>query len=61
MPKMDDWSGKVQDNVQTMVGVLEVVTFATAMAIAWFVWRISKRDSENKKSKPGNSSGRVGH
>ncbi len=53
---MDEWDDKVKDNVQTIVGVLEVVTFVTAMAIAWFVWRISKRDSENKKSKRGNSS-----
>jgi hypothetical protein len=40
-----------RENVQTFVWVTEFVTFITALAIAWFVWRISKRDSKNKKSK----------
>jgi len=45
----------VKENLQTIVGALEIVTFATTMAIAWFVWRISKRDSENKKPKQDKS------
>jgi heme/copper-type cytochrome/quinol oxidase subunit 2 len=40
-----------RENVQTIVWVFEFVTFITAMAIVWFVWRMIKRDSENKKSK----------
>jgi uncharacterized membrane-anchored protein YhcB (DUF1043 family) len=41
----------VKENVQTIVWVLEAVTFATTIVIAWVIWRVSKRDSENKKSK----------
>ena len=44
-----------RENVQTIVWVFEFVTFITAMAIVWFVWRMIKRDSENKKSKQDNS------
>jgi hypothetical protein len=40
-----------REHVQTMVWLGEFVTFVTAAAIAVFVWRISKRDSRNKKSK----------
>ena len=38
-------------NLQTIVLVLEVVVFAATAGIAWLVWRISKRDSDNKMSK----------
>jgi threonine/homoserine/homoserine lactone efflux protein len=44
-----------RENVQTIVWVFEFVTFLTAMAIVWFVWRMIKQDSENKKSKQNNS------
>jgi integral membrane sensor domain MASE1 len=44
-----------RENVQTIVWVFEFVTFVTAMAIVWFVLRMIKRDSENKKSKQNNS------
>ena len=44
-----------RENVQTIVWVFEFVTFVTAMAIVWFVWRMIKRDSENKKSGQDNS------
>lgn len=44
-----------REHVQTIVWAVEFVTFVTAMAIAWFVWRISKRDSKNKKSKQDDS------
>jgi protein-S-isoprenylcysteine O-methyltransferase Ste14 len=40
-----------RENVQTIVRVVEFVTFVAAMAIAWYVWRISKRAIKNKKSK----------
>jgi heme/copper-type cytochrome/quinol oxidase subunit 2 len=43
-----------RENVQTIVRVVEFVTFVTAMAIAWFVWRISKRASKNKNLKQDN-------
>ena len=42
-----------REHVQTFVWVLEAVTFVTVVAIFWFVWRISKRAKENKKSKQG--------
>jgi heme/copper-type cytochrome/quinol oxidase subunit 2 len=44
-----------RENVQTIVWVFEFVTFVTAMAIVWFVWRMIKRDSKNKKSNQDNS------
>jgi hypothetical protein len=40
-----------RENVQTIVRVIEFVTFVTAIAIAWYVWIISKRAIKNKKSK----------
>ena|GEM_PF-1401308 len=44
-----------REQVQTIVWAVEFVSFVTAMAIVWFIWRIGKRDSENKKSKQDNS------
>jgi len=44
-----------KEHVQSIVWGLEIVVFVTVMAIAWFVWRISKRAKESKKSKLGNS------
>lgn len=43
-----------KEHVQTIVRVVELATFVTAVAIAWVVWRISKRASKNKKSKRDN-------
>lgn len=40
-----------REQVQTIVWAVEFVSLVTAMAIVWFIWRIGKRDSENKKSK----------
>lgn len=40
-----------REHVQTIVWVMEAVTFVTIVAIFWFVWRISKRAKENIKSK----------
>lgn len=44
-----------RENVQTFVWVTEFITFITALAIAVFVWRISTRDSKNKRSKQDKS------
>jgi len=41
----------MKENVQTIVWVLEFVTFVTAFLIAWYVWRFSKRASEKNKAK----------
>jgi membrane protein implicated in regulation of membrane protease activity len=40
-----------REDVQAISWTIELVTFLAAMAIAWFIWRMSKRDSQNKKSK----------
>ena len=40
-----------REDVQAISWTIELVTFLVAMAIAWFIWRMSKRDSQNKKSK----------
>lgn len=40
-----------REHVQTIVWVMELVTFLTIAAIFWFVWRISMRAKENRKSK----------
>lgn len=44
-----------RENVQMIVRLVEFSTFVTAVAIAVFVWRVSKRDSKNKKSKRDDS------
>lgn len=40
-----------REHVQTLVRIVESVTFITVVLIAGFVWRVSKRDSRNRKSK----------
>lgn len=40
-----------REHIQTIVWVMEVVTFVTIAAIFWFVWRISMRAKENRKSR----------
>lgn len=40
-----------REHVQTIVWVMELVTFVTIAAIFWFVWRISKRAKENRKTR----------
>lgn len=45
-----------REHVQAVVWLGEFVSFVTAVAIAVFVWRISKRASKNKKSKRDDSS-----
>lgn len=44
-----------REHVQTVVWLGEFASLFTAFAIAVFVWRISKRDSKNKKSKKDDS------
>jgi hypothetical protein len=44
-----------REHVQAIVWLGEFVSFVTALAIAVFVWRISKRASKNKKSKQDDS------
>lgn len=42
-------------HVQTVIWGLELVGFLVAMVIAGFIWRLGKRDSENRKSRPDDS------
>jgi len=44
-----------REQVQSIVWVVEFTTIVIFIAIAWLVWRISKRDYKNKKSKQDNS------
>lgn len=39
-----------RESIQTVVWVVELVTFIAILAAVWFVWRISKKASENKKA-----------
>jgi len=38
-----------KEHLQTIMWVIAIVSIVTALAIGWFVWRISKRAKENKK------------
>ena len=40
-----------REHVQTIVWIVEAATFVTVAAAFWFVWRISKRAKENRKSR----------
>ena len=40
-----------REHVQTIVWIVEVVTFVTIAAVFWFVWRLSARAKQNRKSK----------
>ena len=44
-----------REHVQMIVRLVEFSTFVTAVIIAVFVWRVSKRSSKNKKSKRDDS------
>jgi heme/copper-type cytochrome/quinol oxidase subunit 2 len=44
-----------REHVQAVVWLGEFISFVTAVVIAVFVWRISKRDSKNKKTKRDDS------
>ena len=39
-----------RERAQTIVWVVEIVTFITALAIALLVWKVSKRDKNKKNS-----------
>jgi len=40
-----------REHIQTIVWAVEFVAFVSAMGILWVVWRIGKRDSENRREK----------
>ncbi len=40
-----------KEHVQTFVWILEAAAFVTIVAIFWFVWRLSKREQKNRRSK----------
>jgi hypothetical protein len=44
-----------KETVQAIAWVVEIVAFITAVAIAWFVLRLVKRDGKNIKSKKDDS------
>lgn len=39
-----------REGIQTVVWVVEFATFIVILAAVWFVWRIGKKASENKKT-----------
>ena len=43
-----------KETVQAIAWLVEIVAFITAVAIAWFVLRLVKRDSRNIESKKDN-------
>lgn len=50
----------MKENVQMISWGIEFVTFVTATLVVWFIWRISKRASDHRKSmqeKTGNKQG----
>lgn len=40
-----------REHVQTIVWIVEAATFVTIAAVFWFVWRISMRAKENRKTR----------
>ena len=44
-----------KETVQAIAWLVEIVAFITAVAIAWFVLRLVKRDGKNSKSKKDDS------
>jgi hypothetical protein len=40
-----------REGVQTVVWVVELVTFLAILGIVLFIWRISKKDSENRNTR----------
>lgn len=39
-----------RESIQTVVWAVEFATFIVILAAVWFVWRISKKASEDKKT-----------
>ena len=39
-----------REGIQTVVWAVEFATFIVILAAVWFVWRISKKASENRKA-----------
>ena len=39
-----------RESVQTVVWIVELTAFLLVLGIVWFVWRISRKESEKRKS-----------
>ncbi len=39
-----------RERAQSIVWIVEIATFITALAIAFIVWKVSKRDKKNNKT-----------
>jgi hypothetical protein len=50
-----------REHIQTIVWAVEFVAFVSTMGIVWFIWRIGKRDSDNRREKRGRSADGSGH
>lgn len=44
-----------RETVQDISWTVEIVAILIALAIAWFVWRLGKRDARNRNSKRNDS------
>lgn len=44
-----------REQTQTIVWIVELVSFIIGLAVVWFVWRIGKRESEIKRSQQDES------
>jgi len=44
-----------REQVQTIVWIVELVSFIVGLAIVWFIWRLGKRQSEIRKSQQDKS------
>ena len=40
-----------KEDVQAIVWTIEFLAIFTAVGVAWFIWRLSKRDQKNKNEK----------
>lgn len=39
-----------RESVQTVVWIVELTAFLLVLGIVWFVWRISRKESEKRKA-----------
>jgi hypothetical protein len=51
---MAELSLQQRETVQDISWSVEILAFLAALAIAWFVWRISKRDIKKRKNSSEN-------
>lgn len=49
---MEHMTSEAKEQVQAIVWIVEAFTLLTAVAIAWIVWRVSRRARDGKKSEP---------